>query len=152
MGPPSPENILLLRQERLLPLATLFTVDYNSPYYHEENRGSIFYAESWALTHYLRVKDRQQNTNRLRDYTQLVSQRVDPVTAGTRAFGDLKQLQAALEKYVAGASFYGFKGPLSTEVDDTAFKVRPIKPRTSRCSPRGFSSLRTTHKGCEAPA
>jgi hypothetical protein len=46
LGQPSPENLLLLRQNRLLPLATLFTIDHTSPYYHEENKGSIFYAES----------------------------------------------------------------------------------------------------------
>jgi len=51
LGRPSPENIRLLREQRLLPLATLFAVDRNSPYYHEENKGSIFYAESWALVH-----------------------------------------------------------------------------------------------------
>jgi len=50
----------LLRQNKLLPLPVLFTVDATSPYYHEENKGSIFYAESWALTHYLYTKDRQQ--------------------------------------------------------------------------------------------
>jgi hypothetical protein len=40
LGEPSTENILLLRQEDLLPLASLFNVDCNSPYYHEENKGS----------------------------------------------------------------------------------------------------------------
>ena len=128
LGEPSPENVLLLRRERLMPLPILFRVDQSSPYYHEENRGSIFYAESWALTHYLRVKDRPQNTNHLREYTELVSQKVDPVTAGTRAFGDLSQLQAALEKYVAQATFYGFKGPLATEVDETIFNVQVMSP------------------------
>ena len=128
LGEPSPENVLLLRRERLMPLPILFRVDQSSPYYHEENRGSIFYAESWALTHYLRVRDRQQNTNHLRDYTELVSQKVDPVTAGTRAFGDLNQLQAALEKYVAQATFYEFKGPLATEVDETTFKIQAMSP------------------------
>ncbi|MGA7768587.1 MAG: hypothetical protein WCA27_20485 [Candidatus Sulfotelmatobacter sp.] len=42
LGEPSAENIQLLRQNRLLPFATLFTVDEKSPYYHEENKGSIF--------------------------------------------------------------------------------------------------------------
>jgi tetratricopeptide (TPR) repeat protein len=128
LGEPSPENILLLRQQRLLPLATLFTVDHNSPYYHEENKGSIFYAESWAFTHYLEIRDRQQNTHCLTDYAELVSQRVDPVTAATRAFGDLKPLQAALEKYVAQPTFYQFKASISAEVDDTAFKVQALSP------------------------
>lgn len=128
LGEPSPENILLLRQERLLPLATLFTVDRNSPYYHEENKGSIFYAESWALTHYLRIRDAKDNTHRLTDYAELVSQKTDPVTAGTRAFGDLRQLQVMLDKYVAQGIFYQFKAAMSTEVDDTAFKVQALTP------------------------
>jgi tetratricopeptide (TPR) repeat protein len=74
------------------------------------------------------VKDRQQNTNHLREYTELVSQKVDPVTAGTRAFGDLNQLQAALEKYVAQTTFFEFKGPLVTEVDETTFKIQAMSP------------------------
>jgi hypothetical protein len=38
LGQPSQENILWLRENRLLPLARLFTVDTGSPYYHEENQ------------------------------------------------------------------------------------------------------------------
>jgi hypothetical protein len=68
LGEPSRDNILLLRESRLLPLATLFTVDDKSPYYHEENKGNIFYAESWALLHFIQVKDRQDNTSRLSQY------------------------------------------------------------------------------------
>jgi hypothetical protein len=70
LGQFSPESLFVLRQNRLLPLATLFTVDYSSPYYHEENKGSIFYAESWALMHYLQVKDYRNNTHSLMDYAQ----------------------------------------------------------------------------------
>jgi hypothetical protein len=68
LGQPSPENLALLRQNRLLPLATLFTVDNASPYYHEENKGSIFYGESWALMHYLELKDFHDKTHYLTDY------------------------------------------------------------------------------------
>jgi tetratricopeptide (TPR) repeat protein len=128
LGEPSTENLILLRQNRLLPLATLFAVDHNSPYYHEENKGSIFYAESWALTHYLEITDRQANTQRLTDYVQLVAKKVDAVTAATRAFGDLQALQKNLERYVAQASFYAFKVPGSSEVDDSAFKLETVTP------------------------
>ena len=57
LGQVSIDNIMWLRQNRLLPLPTLFAVDHNSPYYHEENKGSIFYAESWALVYYIWVQD-----------------------------------------------------------------------------------------------
>jgi len=128
LGEPSTENIMLLRQNRLLPLATLFAVDQKSPYYHEENKGSIFYAESWALTHYLQVKDRQDKTSRLSQYSDLLIKNVDPVLAATQAFGDLKQLQAALEAYVRQASFNYFKMRTTTEVDDSAFKAQALTP------------------------
>jgi TonB family protein len=126
LGEPSAANIFLLRHKRLLPLAILLTVDHGSPYYHEESKGSIFYAESWALIHYLWIKDSKENTNHLIDYVELVNKKVDAVTAATRAFGDLKQLQAALDKYVTQEVFYDFKGPISAEVDDSAFKVRAL--------------------------
>src|SRR5580692_672490 len=126
LGEPSWDNLHWLRENRLLPLTTLFTVDTNSPYYHEENKGSIFYAESWALIHYLRMKDYQENTQRLTDYAELLVKKVDPVTAAARAFGDLKQLQSNLEKYVNQGSYHYLTLAASTTVDDTAFKVRPL--------------------------
>jgi tetratricopeptide (TPR) repeat protein len=126
LGQPSPGNLELSRENRLLPLATLFTVDTSSPYYHEQNKGSIFYAESWALTHYFHVKDHQQKTFRLTAYAELLAKKVDPVTAATRAFGDLKQLQSDLEGYIRQGTFSYFKLSTSTEVDDTAFKARAL--------------------------
>jgi len=128
LGQSSPGNLQLLRQNRLLPLPTLFTVDASSPYYHEENKGSIFYAESWVLTHYLEMKDYQEKTQHLTDYSELLAQKVDPVTAASRAFGDLKQLQSNLEAYIRQGSFRYFKGKTSTDVDDTAFKVQALAP------------------------
>jgi tetratricopeptide (TPR) repeat protein len=127
LGEPSTEDILWLRQNKLLPLPTLFAVDHNSPYYHEENKGSIFYAESWALTHYIETNDFAAKTNRMSDYLTLLSQHIDPVTAGTRAFGDLKKLQQDLERYVQQTSgFRYFKMATTTEVDDSAFKMQPL--------------------------
>jgi len=126
LGQPSPENLLLLRQNRLLPLATLFVIDHTSPYYHEENKGSIFYAESWALTHYLEQRNFREKTNQLADYAQLLSQHVDAVTAATRAFGDLEQLQSALDGYVRQGSFRYFRIPGATDVDDTAFQSHAL--------------------------
>jgi tetratricopeptide (TPR) repeat protein len=128
LGQPSRDDIMLLRQTRLLPLSTLFTVDQKSPYYHEENKGSIFYAESWALMHYIEVKDNQDKGSRLTQYSELLIQKVDPVTAATRAFGDLKQLQSALETYIHQAAFNYFKMATTTEVDDSAFRIEVITP------------------------
>jgi len=126
LGQPDTGNIILLRQNRLLPLPVLLAVDHNSPYYHEENKGSIFYAESWALTHYFEITDAQQHTHRLIDYVDLVSKGTDSVTAATRAFGDLQKLQSELESYITHVA-YMFKVPAVTQVDESAYKVQTMQ-------------------------
>jgi tetratricopeptide (TPR) repeat protein len=126
LGQTSPENIQLLREHRLLPLATLFAVDRNSPYYHEENKGSIFYAESWALTHYLCVKDYRQKTHRLSDYGELLAKKVEPLAAATTAFGDLQQLERELDVYVQEGRFTYFRMKTTTEIDDSAFQAQVL--------------------------
>ena len=126
LGEPSNEEIYWLREHPLLPLPTLFTVDQRSPYYHEENKGSIFYAESWALVHYIQIGDFKEKTHRLTDYSTLLTQKVDPVTAATQAFGDLTHLQSELEGYVRGGRFGYLKMTTTTEVDDSAFKVQAL--------------------------
>jgi tetratricopeptide (TPR) repeat protein len=131
LGQPSRENLQLLRYYPILPLPVLFTVDHKSPYYHEENKGSIFYAESWALTHYLLIKDIKEKTQHLPDYAQLVAQNVDPVVAATRAFGDLKQLQSNLENYIRSGSFTYFKGASPADIGESAFQVQALPMRES---------------------
>ena len=126
LGQPSTEDILYLRQQSLLPLATLFRVDRSSPYYHEEQKGSVFYAESWALTHYIEMTDREKNTHHLQEYARLVSQHQDPVQAGERAFGDLGQLQKALAYYVQRGSFSAFKMDAVVSVDPASLVVQAL--------------------------
>jgi len=53
LGNPIGNHVFLLRENLFLPLRTLFQVDHKSPHYNERNKQSIFYAESWALMHYL---------------------------------------------------------------------------------------------------
>jgi TonB family protein len=119
-------SVELLERNPLLPLATLLTVDQHSAYYHDEDKGSIFYAESWALTHYLKTKDAQENTHRLLDYLDLVHKKIDSVSAATQAFGDLQQLQADLHKYILNGDYGVVQLPGSTDIDDSLFAVRSL--------------------------
>lgn len=47
------EHLQLLRDGKLMPLEQLFAVRSDSPEYNEESKQGTFYAESWALVHYL---------------------------------------------------------------------------------------------------
>jgi tetratricopeptide (TPR) repeat protein len=126
LGQPSADNIYYLRDHSLLPLTTLLKVDYTSPYYHDEQKGSVFYAESWALTHYIEVTDAENNTNHLRDYATLLIQNQDPVTAAQQVFGDLKHLQNSLYYYIQQGSFKMFKMKSAVIVDPSSFQVTQI--------------------------
>jgi tetratricopeptide (TPR) repeat protein len=53
IGLPIQNHVDLLATATLLPLPRLFEVDFFSPDYHETKRAGVFYAESWALVHYL---------------------------------------------------------------------------------------------------
>ena len=127
LGEPSVDDILYLRQNRLIPLDVLFKVDASSPYYHEEQKGSVFYAESWALTHFLMVTDNEKHTNRLGDYMNLVSHNEDQLSAAEKAFGDLKQFQRALEGYIQQANYKEYVlSSAAAPIDESTYKVRPL--------------------------
>ncbi|HEX4310342.1 MAG TPA: hypothetical protein VHZ25_09965 [Acidobacteriaceae bacterium] len=129
VGEPSTDNILYLRQNRLIPLPVLFQVDANSPYYHEEQKGSVFYAESWALTHYLEFLDYKQHTNHIGTYVGLVNQNEDPVRAAGEAFGDLKQLQSTLEDYIGQGRYMVFHmNSAAAPIDPNTMQVTPLTP------------------------
>lgn len=53
VGRPLPGHLLSLTQQKWLDWNTLLSVDQSSPYYNEREKMSIFYAQSWLLTHML---------------------------------------------------------------------------------------------------
>jgi len=127
IGQPDINNILYLRQQRLIPLPVLFKVDGSSPYYHEEEKGSVFYSESWALTHYLQVNDHEKKTHQLQDYLQLVSHHEDPVAAAEKAFGNLKLLQSDLEDYIRRGDYKQFLlNSAAAPIDESSYIARPL--------------------------
>lgn len=126
MGQPSAANINLLRDNRLIPLTTLLQIDHSSPYYHEEQKGNIFYAESWALTHYLLIKDGQNKTHRLEDYANFMMQGQDSIAAAQSAFGDLTKLDHALDAYVRQLNFMLYKANYVPTVNQSSFQVKPV--------------------------
>lgn len=57
IGRPIEGRMAQLAGQRWLDLPSLFAVTPDSPYYNERDKMSIFYAESWALTHMLALGD-----------------------------------------------------------------------------------------------
>ena len=142
LGEPNPNLIEELRENRLIPLDVLFKVDQSSPYYNEQNQTSIFYAESWALTHYLMLGDNGSHKQLLLAYLQGLEQDGTPNEAVTRAFGDLNKLQKDLQRYISGSSFFQVNGPAPAPIPDEELQTRQISDAEADAYLGGFAALR----------
>jgi len=125
LGAPSTSNLLILHQQSALPVSTLFEINASSPYYHEQNKTSIFYAESWALTHYLFARDWHDHTHRVSDFIQLLGSGVDPKDAASRTIGDAKLLDPPLRSYINKPSFTAEKFD-PPKIEENGFRVRGV--------------------------
>jgi tetratricopeptide (TPR) repeat protein len=61
LGKPIANHVFLLREKRFLSLAKLFAVDHGAPDYNETDKKGLFYAQSWALVHYLLLGNNNQH-------------------------------------------------------------------------------------------
>src|SRR5262249_29193024 len=66
-------HIQLLQQKPLIPLETFLLVDSKSPYYNEKSKQGIFYAQSWALVHYLMAGNQGRRRGQLAKYLTLLA-------------------------------------------------------------------------------
>src|SRR5215210_2227984 len=101
-------HIYLLREQRMIPLSQLFAVTHYSLERDKHNVRSIFYAESWALMHYLILGNDGKRLPQLGEFLSLTKKGVPTDEAFKRAFQtDTATIEKELQKYVQGYSFVG---------------------------------------------
>jgi Tfp pilus assembly protein PilF len=99
IGAPSTRYRYLLGRP-LVPIDTLLAVNQRSPYYHDEDKVQMFYAESWALVHFLTFGPGMLNTGKLTQFNNLLQQGTEQKKAFRQVFGDTAELQKNLDEYV----------------------------------------------------
>ena len=106
LGDLIPYHLATLREGRLFPLRSLFAVDHYSPEYNEGSKRGMFYAESWALVHYLILGNNGQRLPQLGKFVELVGRNVAIEDAFKQAFQtDVEVLQNELKRYIEGHTF-----------------------------------------------
>ena len=116
------ETHILLLREQFIPLRELMAVRHDSTLYNEGDRRSIFYAESWALMHYLMI-GKPERLPQLGKYLALYAAGAPTDRAFRDAFGgDETVLEKELRQYVRREVFqskvYELEDPV--DVDRTA--------------------------------
>lgn len=93
----------LLREKDLLPLESLLMADEKSSFYNDAKHRALFYAQSWALAHYLLHRD--SGSNNLEKYSLLLNLLAEGETLEEslrKAFQtNIAGLEKALKAYVA---------------------------------------------------
>src|SRR6266446_1968839 len=98
-------HLYLLNQSKLIPIETLLEVGHNSPYYNEKDRASVFYAESWAVVHFLMMNPEARQKQLMKNFFAAYEKSGDQVEAARESFGDLKQFGKRIEAYARQSSF-----------------------------------------------
>ena len=148
IGMPIPEHVMWLRSETPIPLTQLFAIDSESKDYHEGRRQGVFYAESWALVHYLMRDD--DNRHKLAQYLALVKAKRPSDEAFHVAFGtSLDSMEHELRSYVRRFSYEYTRYSLSQIETSSIPAPQPMQrvdvlfelgDLLARSSPRNFDS------------
>ena len=99
------QHIARMREGFLIPLERLFAIAHDSPEYNEQERRDTFYAESWAVVHYL-LRGNMARRPQLGRFLLALQQGRPREEAFRESFQtDYAGLEAEVRKYMAGARF-----------------------------------------------
>jgi len=125
IGAPSTRYRYLLGRP-LVPIDTLLAVNQRSPYYHDEDKVQMFYAESWVLVHFLTFGPGMLNTGKLTQFNNLLQQGTEQKKAFRQVFGDTAELQKNLDEYVHHFTITTAVVKSPPKLDEKAFPVRTL--------------------------
>ena len=107
LGGPIPRHAETLRRARMYSVENLFSIDHDSSEYNETRKQGVFYAQSWALVHYLMLHEKAKLRPQFVRFVQLLWRGVEPVEAFQQAIEvPFKALQSELQKYVRQHGLY----------------------------------------------
>ena len=135
-APTEAYRILLARTP--IPIETLITVDQSSPYYHDEDKVPMFYAESWALVHFMTFGPGMEGGERLNQFLKVLQEGTEQKKAFRQVFGSFKELDQALDEYIRRFTFVA--GVLSSppQIDEKGFFSRTLSMAETETELGGF--------------
>lgn len=120
IGVVSRRNLKILADEAWIPLPVLLAADPESPHYRDTEGSALFYAQSWALVHYLLLGD--DTGVRRRELIDLLH---DPAK-GSNVFGDLDTLSQSVQAYAHQRRFKLVERPRPDDHEDTELRARVL--------------------------
>ena len=127
LGNPISHHVFLLRDNKFIPLQNLFSARHDSAIYNEREKQGIFYAESWALCHYLMFGDKNVRRPQMVEFVNLIEQGVDADRAFKQAFkAETSEIEKQLRHYVGNSQYTINVHTLASTEGEKEIAVRPI--------------------------
>ncbi len=128
IGAPS-MRMAQLRNRTLIPVATMLDINSRSPYYHDESKIQLFYAEAWAMVHYMTFGEGMGNGQKLNVFFKaLQGGGTSQQKVFQQVFGDPKAFDDAFSKYVGRFGFTAALLPPDHGTDPKTFPERKLAP------------------------
>jgi tetratricopeptide (TPR) repeat protein len=125
IGLPLLRHLAILSGSTPIPLEQLVTVDRSSELYNEADRKGIFYAQSWALVHYLLLGD-EGRRQQLDVYLEMVRNGVSGDLAFAEAFStDYKTMATELRVYLRSLRLPWIESTADVDIDKN-FEIRTM--------------------------
>jgi len=121
-------HLYILGQNKLLPIEVLLNVEHSSPHYNEENRASVFYAESWALVHYLMLDPEARQRQLMKNFIAAWDKSGNQIEAAQQAFGDLKKFGEVIQAYSRQTMFHAALYKNGQQSAEKTYSVRNLPP------------------------
>ncbi|HEV3470400.1 MAG TPA: tetratricopeptide repeat protein [Pyrinomonadaceae bacterium] len=106
LGKLDTNHLYLLRRSKLQPLQVLFALDNESLHRNKRDAKQLFYAQSWALVHYLILGNGGKRLPQVNQFISAMSQNRPLEAAFREAFQtDFAGMEKELRRYVDGSEF-----------------------------------------------
>ena len=133
LGAPIDNHVLFLREKKFLPFRSLFTVRHGSAEYNERDKQGVFYAQSWALAHYLMFGDRMARQPQLVRFVDLLNAGVDGEEAFRQAFQVTPEaMEKSLRDYIGRDSYTIVERMMESTEGEKNIAVRPLSEAESQ--------------------
>lgn len=121
IGRPISYHVYYLREQKQLPLRTLLAVDHSSPHYNEKSKRGVFYAQSWALVHYLMLGNERQRAPQITRYLSLIAGGKSAAESFKLVFeADTEAIEKELRDYIRRNAYPYVEFPFEGRIESAA--------------------------------
>jgi hypothetical protein len=137
-APRNAGRFMMLRSRPTMPLAKF--LEQRGSFTRDENDTQVYYAQCWALTHYLTLGPGMEQGVRLKKFFNQIQRGVPQLKAFQDTFGELPKVQKDFDQYVHLFAFPAGVIPSPQQADEKSFSSRTMTVAESAVELASFYS------------